>query len=218
MTEAAAQGKRATNKEARRRALLDAARQLYAEHGVDNTRMEDVAALAGCTRRTLYAYFDSWDDLCLQVFIEDTRGRWARQTAAMDAVDTGLAKLRAWGEAHWRYSKQNPAHLALQTYRDYRRFELSKHRPEVRESYDSVVNPIVVTMVAVMEQAREEGSVRRDLDLAASMAHYAYSLRSVMHRALSPGSSVVDVEPDAFVRDYIDHFLRGLAPDPEDRK
>ncbi len=44
--------KREANRNARRRAMLDAARRLYADHGVENTTMEDVARTAGCTRRT----------------------------------------------------------------------------------------------------------------------------------------------------------------------
>lgn len=217
MTRKATGGKRAANKEARRRALLEAARELYAEHGVDGTRMEDVAARAGCTRRTLYAYFDGWDDLCIQVYFENVTKRWARQCVAMDAVDTGLAKLRAWGRAYWRHAQANPDHLALEAFRDYRRFDLSRYRPEVHVSFDAVVEPLVETMTVVMKLAQEEGAVRRDLDAPIAMAKYAYSLRAIMHRVLSPGTSVVEVEPEVFVADFIEIFLRGIAPDPEDR-
>lgn len=39
--------------------ILDAASGLFAEHGVSGTSMDQVAAAAGCSRATLYRYFDS---------------------------------------------------------------------------------------------------------------------------------------------------------------
>ena len=39
--------------------ILDAAEQLYAEHGLDGITMDTVARAAGCSRATLYRYFDN---------------------------------------------------------------------------------------------------------------------------------------------------------------
>lgn len=39
--------------------ILDAAEQLYAEHGLDGITMDAVARAAGCSRATLYRYFDN---------------------------------------------------------------------------------------------------------------------------------------------------------------
>ncbi len=43
--------------------ILDAAGALFAEHGVAAVAMADVATAAGCSRATLYRYFDSRDAL-----------------------------------------------------------------------------------------------------------------------------------------------------------
>ncbi|MDR6951098.1 AcrR family transcriptional regulator [Ancylobacter sp. 3268] len=43
--------------EARRRAILDAALEVFAEHGFTGARMEDVARRAGIAKGTLYLYF-----------------------------------------------------------------------------------------------------------------------------------------------------------------
>ena len=42
-----------------RRALLDAAAQLFAEHGYHDTQVSDIIAAAGVARGTFYNYFDS---------------------------------------------------------------------------------------------------------------------------------------------------------------
>lgn len=43
---------------ARRRAILDAALEVFAEHGFTGARMEDVARRAGIAKGTLYLYFE----------------------------------------------------------------------------------------------------------------------------------------------------------------
>ena len=45
--------------------ILDAATRLFVEQGVNAVGMADVAKAAGCSRQTLYRYFDSRQDLHL---------------------------------------------------------------------------------------------------------------------------------------------------------
>lgn len=50
-------------KESRPQELLDAALSLFAQHGYSQTRLDDVAALAGVSKGTVYLYFASKQDL-----------------------------------------------------------------------------------------------------------------------------------------------------------
>ena len=47
--------------------LVDAARQLFAKKGVDNTTMNDIALASKKGRRTLYTYFKSKEDIYMAV-------------------------------------------------------------------------------------------------------------------------------------------------------
>ena len=42
--------------------LIDVARKLFAQKGVENTTMNDIAIASGFGRRTLYTYFDSKEE------------------------------------------------------------------------------------------------------------------------------------------------------------
>ena len=42
-----------------RKILVDTARQLFAQKGIDNTTMNNIALASGKGRRTLYTYFRS---------------------------------------------------------------------------------------------------------------------------------------------------------------
>jgi AcrR family transcriptional regulator len=73
------QGLRERKKQATRAALIEAARRLGAEQDADNVRMEDIAAAAGVSPRTVSNYFASKADLVLAV----ATGRAARFATAL---------------------------------------------------------------------------------------------------------------------------------------
>ncbi|NBM20011.1 TetR family transcriptional regulator [Streptomyces sp. GC420] len=58
-------GRRELRKAATRKALHDAARRLFEEHGYEQTTVRDIATAAGVTERTFFRYFPSKEDLVL---------------------------------------------------------------------------------------------------------------------------------------------------------
>jgi TetR/AcrR family transcriptional regulator, fatty acid metabolism regulator protein len=58
------------SKEARRRAILESAVRVFAEHGFFAARIRDIAAGAGVAEGTIYLYFEGKDDLLLTAFRE----------------------------------------------------------------------------------------------------------------------------------------------------
>jgi len=64
--------------------ILDAAAQLFVEHGVAGVGMNDVARAAGCSRATLYRYFENRRALHL-AFVNREALRLGRQVADLTA-------------------------------------------------------------------------------------------------------------------------------------
>lgn len=63
MSESTTLGRRELNKQQTRGRLLDAARVLFAAHGVLGTTVEEIADQAGVSRATFFNYFPTKDDL-----------------------------------------------------------------------------------------------------------------------------------------------------------
>ena len=91
-----------------RRALIEAAAaQLFAEHGVDRTRLDDVAAAAGVTKPVLYPHFESKRALHLHLLAK-TRDELAAAALApfhpdrrvLDVVDAMTDAWFAYVEEH----------------------------------------------------------------------------------------------------------------------
>jgi AcrR family transcriptional regulator len=97
----------------RRREILDAAHQVFAERGFHDTRMSDIAHVAGVSQGTLYHYFASKDDLFLALCFT-----WA------DLMEAGIRGLFAEDESPSASEKTSAAdkmsamsHLAMAFFR-----------------------------------------------------------------------------------------------------
>lgn len=67
-----------------RERILDAAERCFARHGVSGTSVGDVASEAGCSRPTIYRYFEDRDGL-RAAFVEREAGRIGRDVAEVIA-------------------------------------------------------------------------------------------------------------------------------------
>lgn len=80
--------------------ILDAAGALFAEHGVAAVAMADVATAAGCSRATLYRYFDSRDALRSAYVHREARRIGAEVARRLGAEDEPRDRLvRAMAES-----------------------------------------------------------------------------------------------------------------------
>jgi AcrR family transcriptional regulator len=197
-------------KESRMGFITAAARRLFGEKGIENTTMEDIAASSNYTRRTLYSYFKSFDEICLLVLLEDQAIRWELQKKAVAAADTGLAKLRAWAESLYQFVRDNPQYVRLEVYWDYRglnpRLIGRKLFTRFRERNDELADGLR----DIFRLGITDGSMRPDLQVDMCISQFLYSFRSILNRAMSPGYSFAEFEAGEYVSHYLDLFSRGI--------
>jgi AcrR family transcriptional regulator len=173
--------------------ILDAARTLVAETGVDAT-MEEIARHAGVAVGTLYRHFPAKEDLVAAV-VEDSVAQMASLTeGALAAVHAGAA----------------PGPELLELFREFahrhatdRIFKAASGRLDVAAEIASAApgSPIDRAVTAISElltRAQAAGQIRDDLTLA----DLALLLSSV------PGSDV----PAAMCARFVEVILAGLVP------
>lgn len=197
--------------ESRKRFITKAARILFAQKGIENTTMEDIAAAAGYTRRTLYAYFKSFDEICLLVLLEDQGIRWELQKAAIAAADTGLAKLRAWAETLYRFVRDNPQYARLESYWDYHGLNPGRIGRELFNRFVQRNDELADGLRKILRQGIADGSMRSDLHTDMTVSQFLYSLRSIINRAVSPGYSFAAFDAEEYVNNFIDLFCRSIS-------
>src|SRR5688572_23302911 len=80
----------------KRERILAAAERVFAEHGFFNTRVAEIAKVAGVADGTIYLYFKSKDDLLISLFESRMEGVIALLVDAMTAADGAHAKVMAF--------------------------------------------------------------------------------------------------------------------------
>ncbi len=71
-----------------RNSIVDEARELFAARGVDNTTINDIAASSGISRRTVYTYFKSKEDIYQAVIAGELETLTRKMS---DVVNTNLS-------------------------------------------------------------------------------------------------------------------------------
>lgn len=200
-------------RQARQRFVVQAARQLCSAHGIENTRMEDIAAAVEYTRRTLYAYFKSRDEILLLALCDDLTARWALQKEAISGANTGLDKIRSWARVAYAYACDNPRALELQVYWDFRGIDRKRIGDDVFAEFESINNELAEGLRGIFRMGIRDGSLRPDLNIDLTISQFIYSLRAVFNRALAVTYSFTTTEPDEYVDHFLELFCRSIRHD-----
>ena len=151
--------------EATRRALLDAARRIFARDGFEATRIEDIAGATGHTRGAFYAHFSSKEDLFFALFEQEAGDRLRGLRAVMERCPNTAGRLRALRKFYvGRVSDRQWVMLALEfklfALRHPRlRARLARTHRRIRASLKLEV--ISKLIPGLMNTSRESQEVRR---------------------------------------------------------
>lgn len=96
-----------------RRALLDAAGELFLEGGLEGFSLRGVAERVGYSATTVYLYFENKDDLLFAVVLEGFERFGALLQAAYDSCQGPLDRIEAIGRAYIHFGVTHPAHYRL---------------------------------------------------------------------------------------------------------
>lgn len=207
--------RRAVERAARQRFILDAARALFEEKGVEHTSMDDIAASAEYTRRTLYTYFASRDDICLRVHVEDMARRWELQKHVLEGVEGAPTRIEVWAQTLYAYWKGNPHSMRMEQYWDFHGIEPDRIGVDVFARFQALNEELADELRRIFRDGVREGSLRPDLPVDVSISQFLYSLRAVLARALSSSYSFAEIDPDEYVRLFLELYCRGIRNENE---
>jgi TetR/AcrR family fatty acid metabolism transcriptional regulator len=121
----------------KRRQILDAAIEVFADKGFFGAKVSDIARAAGVADGTIYLYFKRKDDVLAELFRDQMAVMNARLSALVDGDEDPATKIRSYVEGHLelvaerpklmhvltvelrqsaRFMTEQPAHLAFGRY------------------------------------------------------------------------------------------------------
>lgn len=143
-----------------REAILAAARDEFAEHGLGGARMDRIAERAAVDKKLIYYYFENKDRLFQAVLEEAYRSiRDAEQQLHLLELPPPEA-LRALTTFTWNYYLEHPEFLTLLNSANLHRARHLEGSTRAR----SVNSPLIETLAEVLERGRREGVFRGGVD------------------------------------------------------
>jgi len=194
--------------------ILAAARQLFAEKGIEETSMDDIARRAEFTKRTLYSYFKSKEQLILAAYTDSIETFLLVLTEAMDAEGTGFDQLYAFGETYFEYCSRYPGFESMHSYLDYTGV-ISEKTGDYFEKFVALNDRAIGRVRRAFFEGIADRSLSDDFNVDMILSQFLYSLRAIIHRALSPSYSFAKFDPKIYLSTFLNLFLcsiRGNNP------
>jgi AcrR family transcriptional regulator len=163
-----------------RDAILAAARDEFAEHGLGGARVERIAERAALNKRLIYYYFENKDSL-FRAVLEDTYLNIREAEKRLHLTDlTPAEAVRKLTEFTWTYYLEHPEFLTLLNSENLHRARHLDGSARVRE----LNSPLIQTLAEILERGRRDGSFRGGVDplqLYISIAGLSYFYLSNNH-------------------------------------
>lgn len=147
--------------------IIKAARKLFASKNFNEVSMDEIANEVGLGKSTLYLYFKNKESLYFAVVLRGTR-IWAHMVKdEVKKDDTGLGKLKLYGNANRRFSNEYPDDFRLlysptliKKQFDTDKMNSSQEFQEVRDLFKEIMH----IGIDSIQKGIDEGEIRPDVE------------------------------------------------------
>jgi len=176
-------------KEARRLAILDAAKVIFKDKGFTLATMDDIARQAELAKGTVYLYYKSKEELLLGLVMRGLEIMAETFATGMQSINGSFEKLMSMGDSYWQFANDYPFYFAIMHMMDMP----DRTRPEqigedVLQQLHAKSNCVWRDMIELVEQSKAEGMVKQEVEAFAfsmllwmnltSTLRFAYKVQS----------------------------------------
>lgn len=184
--------------------------QLFCEYGFENVSMDQIAKESEFTKRTVYRYFQSKEDLYFAAALQGHQILLKNLQDAQGKGNTGFEKIRYSFYAYYDFCKESPSLAQLVNKRQYFKLKKVDETSTFYQKFNKVNQLIFDEMRKLFEMGEADGSIRNDEDIDYLTYTTIYSAVSYFHLYSFTGISFtrsLNLDSDRFVYFSIDHML-----------
>lgn len=160
--------RREKEKEIRRNDIIDAAERTFFTKGYDQATMDDVAKEAEFSKRTVYVYFNSKEQIYFEIMIRGYKLLIAMLKDDLQKENDGnaLEEIRQIASTLYRFSKDYPEYFKAIMEYENGELDFQKGVPDQsREECYALGEEILGYLTGALAKGMKEGSIRGDLDV-----------------------------------------------------
>lgn len=167
-------------KEQRIQEILQATRHLFMSKGFMNTTMLDIAEESELSRRTLYLYFNSKEELSYRVMREAYILLFEKLKQATEKVEgRAIDKLEAVKVAYMDFYTKNFDQLLFTLLFDYKINKNDVNDTEAKECF-AVIQSIFEELISIFEQGQKDGSLLPQENVKRTALTYMTMIQATM--------------------------------------
>lgn len=198
-------------KQAREEEILDAAEMIFGKKGFDGALMEDIAREAQFTRKTLYQYFGSKEELLSAVILRGYKMLLSCLSAGEGRIQCGAERLRTMGVNFYGFFMGHTNFFSLFNYMS----RVKDIGGEVRRKEFADTDQALFALVSeAIEAGKADGSIRKDVDTAMTTASFIFTVTGFFCQFALSGASFTDhlsLDADRFIRYTMDLMIASVG-------
>lgn len=203
--------KREANKVQKKEAFIKAAEELFVEKGFENTSVEEIVKRAGLTKRTLYQYFQSKEDLYYAVALKGARLLYEASMVALEQGENAREKIRLTNRAHLNFYKEHLDSFQILNYvpANKENSEASPHFQKVRMLDDQRM----MYLASLIAAGTSDGSINPRLDMKKAVLFGFFSAFSLLYTFAFTDKSIwkaLQMDEDEFLQFSFDLLADAL--------
>jgi AcrR family transcriptional regulator len=160
--------RKAKEKEIRKNDIIDAAEKVFFSKGYTVATMDDVAKTAEFSKRTVYIYFKSKEQIYFKIMVRGYRVliNMIEESKKNMKDENALTQIRLLGEILYRFSKEHPDYFnAIMNYENGEMDFNTTITDESREECYSLGEKIFDYLISALSKGIKEGVVKEDIDV-----------------------------------------------------
>lgn len=193
--------------------IIETAIELFCEYGYENITMDMIAQKSEFTKRTVYRYFSSKEDLFFATAFKGHQYLYEMLFEAIQQGNTGFEKVRLCYIAYYEFILKYPELAKLVNQRRYLNSEnVERVSPNYRK-FMEIDQLLFESLRKIFVQGQEDGSIRPDLainQLAFSNIYIAVGFFQLVSFTGDTYPKHFGYEKDSFIQFSIDRLLESI--------
>lgn len=183
--------------------IIDSADRLFSLSGYEATTMNDLAQATNLTKRTLYKYFASKDDLFFAVILNGYQKLWQEISCQCENGHTGLEKLELSCTAFYAFYTSEPGVFSLMGKIGQVRSQNAGIDLPHQERFYAHNKVMFAAINQIFVLGKADGSLRDDIDAPQLMGSFIFTLTGFFYMFALSGQSYLkflDVKENDFIK------------------
>ena len=196
-------------KQSRRKAIVESARELFFAKGFNATTMDEIAHKAELSKGALYLYFSSKEELYVSVMSEGLSILFERTEEALTLDLPPDQMLRKLGEVNYLYYLDYPEYSRIFFFSEHRNVAKQLPRELIQESMDKGMR-YFQSIVGVIQKGIEQGIFAPTDPRKAAVAFWGITSGTLLLFEEEVNREIIGMDVEEMIHYTLDLFIEAL--------